>query len=61
MALSSSMLFAWSLSVFIVPSLGAVLTALYGAYAFMYAAIAIRAIFTVRLMAAAYESWGPGG
>lgn len=46
-ALSSSMLFAWSLSGFIVPGLGTVLTAVYGTYAFMYVAIAIGAIFTV--------------
>lgn len=45
-ALSSSMLFAWSLSGFIVPGLGTVLTAVYGTYAFMYVAIAIGAIFT---------------
>lgn len=45
-ALSSSMLFAWSLSGFIVPGLGTVLTAFYGTYAFMYVAIAIGAICT---------------
>lgn len=45
-ALSSSMLFAWSLSGFIVPGLGTVLTAVYGTQAFMYVAIAIGALFT---------------
>ena len=46
-ALSSSMLFAWSLSGFIVPGLGTVLTAIYGTHAFMYVAIAIAAAYTL--------------
>lgn len=45
-ALSSSMLFAWSLSGFIVPGLGTLLTAFYGTQAFMYVATAIAALFT---------------
>lgn len=45
-ALSSSMLFAWSLSGFIVPGVGTVLTAVYGTHAFMFVAIAIAAVFT---------------
>jgi MFS family permease len=45
-ALSSSMLFAWSLSGFIVPGLGTLLTAVYGTQAFMYVATAIAALFT---------------
>lgn len=47
LALSSSMLFAWSLSGFVVPGLGTVLTAAYGTQAFMYVAIAIAALYTV--------------
>jgi MFS family permease len=43
--LSSTMLFAWSLSGFLVPGLGTVLTALYGTQSFMYVAIAIGAAF----------------
>ena len=45
--LSSTMLFAWSVSGFVVPGLGTVLTALYGTQSFMYVAIAIAAIFCV--------------
>ncbi|GAA4122606.1 MFS transporter [Aminobacter aganoensis] len=45
-ALSSSMLFAWSLSGFVVPGLGTVLTAVYGTQAFMHVAIVIAAVFT---------------
>jgi hypothetical protein len=45
-ALSSSMLFAWSLSGFIVPGLGTVLTAIYGTQAFMHVAIVIAALFS---------------
>lgn len=45
-ALSSSMLFAWSLSGFVVPGFGTVLTAIYGTQAFMYVAIAIAAAYT---------------
>jgi MFS family permease len=43
--LSSTMLFAWSLSGFLVPGLGTILTALYGTQSFMYVAIAIGAAF----------------
>ena len=39
--LSSSMLFAWSVSGFIIPGIGTVLTAAYGTQSFMYVAIAI--------------------
>ena len=39
------MLFAWSLSGFLVPGLGTVLTAIYGTQSFMYVAIAIAAVF----------------
>ena len=37
------MLFAWSLSGFIVPAIGTALTAVYGTQSFMYVAIAIAA------------------
>lgn len=40
-ALSSSMLFAWSVSGFIIPGFGTVLTALYGTQSFIYVAIVI--------------------
>jgi MFS family permease len=43
--LSSSMLFAWSVSGFIVPGIGTVLTAAYGTQSFMYLAIAIAVVF----------------
>jgi MFS family permease len=49
--LSSTMLFAWSLSGFIVPALGTVLTAAYGTQSFMVVAIAIAALF------AAFVAW----
>ena len=45
------MLFAWSLSGFIVPGVGTVLTAAYGTQSFMYVAIAIAAVF------AAFVAW----
>ena len=35
------MLFAWSLSGFVIPGIGTVLTALYGTQSFIYVAIAI--------------------
>jgi MFS family permease len=44
-ALSSTMLFCWSLSGSVVPGLGTVLTAFYGTHAFMYVAIVIAAGF----------------
>lgn len=44
-ALSSSMLFAWSISGFVAPGLGTVLTALYGTQSFIYVAIAVAAVF----------------
>ena len=44
-ALSSTMLFAWSVSGFFVPGIGTVLTAIYGTQAFMWVAIAIAAVF----------------
>ena len=43
--LSSTMLFAWSLSGFLIPGMATVLTAIFGTQAFMYVAIAIAAIF----------------
>ncbi len=46
-ALASTMLFAWSLSGFIVPGIGTVLTAIFGTKAFMFVAIAIAAMFFV--------------
>jgi MFS family permease len=45
--LSSSMLFAWSVSGFVVPGLGTLLTAAYGTQSFMYVAIAIAALYCV--------------
>ena len=39
--LSSSLLFAWSLSGFLIPGIGTALTAIYGTQSFMYVAIAI--------------------
>lgn len=44
-SLSSSMLFAWSLSGFLVPGLGTALTALYGTRSFIFVAIAIAAVY----------------
>lgn len=44
-ALSSTMLFAWSVSGFIVPALGTALTAIYGTAAFMAVAIVIATLF----------------
>ena len=49
--LSSTMLFAWSLSGFIVPAIGTLLTAAYGTQSFMYVAIVIAAVF------AAFVAW----
>lgn len=46
-ALSSTMLFAWSVSGFIVPALGTALTAVFGTAAFMAIAIVIGAAFSV--------------
>ncbi|MCX7303436.1 MAG: MFS transporter [Hyphomicrobiales bacterium] len=40
-ALSSSMLFAWSISGFVIPALGTTLTAFYGTQSFIYVAIII--------------------
>lgn len=45
--LSSTMLFVWSVSGFVVPGVGTVLTALYGTQAFMLVAIVIAALFCV--------------
>jgi MFS family permease len=44
-ALSSTLLFAWSLSGFVVPAIGTALTAMFGTQAFMYVAIVIAAAF----------------
>jgi MFS family permease len=49
--LSSTMLFAWSISGFIVPGFGTLLTAVYGTQSFMYVAIAIAIAF------AAFVGW----
>lgn len=46
-ALSSSMLFAWSVSGFVIPGVGTALTALYGTQSFMYVAIVIAIVYTV--------------
>jgi MFS family permease len=43
--LSSTMLFAWSLSGFLIPGMATALTAIFGTQAFMYVAIAIAALF----------------
>ncbi|MEO3389378.1 MFS transporter [Mesorhizobium sp. CAU 1741] len=45
--LSSTMLFVWSVSGFVVPGLGTILTAIYGTQAFMLVAIVIAALFCV--------------
>ena len=45
------MLFAWSISGFVVPGFGTLLTALYGTQSFMYVAIAIAIVF------AAFVAW----
>jgi MFS family permease len=44
-ALQSTLLFAWSLSGFVVPGIGTVLTALYGTIAFIYVAVAIAVVW----------------
>ncbi len=44
-AMSSSMMFAWSIAGFIAPAIGTVLTAFYGTSAFMYVAIAVALLF----------------
>jgi MFS family permease len=46
-ALSSTMLFAWSLSGFLIPGMATALTAIFGTQAFMYVAVAIAAAFCV--------------
>jgi len=46
-ALSSTMLFAWSVSGFVIPALGTTLTALYGTQSFIYVAIAIALIYAL--------------
>jgi MFS family permease len=46
-ALSSSMLFAWSISGFIIPGLGTALTAAYGTQSFIYVAITIAAAYAL--------------
>ena len=43
--LSSSMLFAWSVSGFVIPGIGTALTAVYGTQSFMYVAIVIAVIY----------------
>lgn len=44
-ALSSSMLFAWSISGFVIPGMATALTAIFGTQAFMYVAVVIAAAF----------------
>lgn len=44
-ALSSSMLFAWSVAGFVAPGLGTILTALYGTQSFIYVAILVAGTF----------------
>ena len=44
-ALASTMLFAWSLSGFLIPGLATILTGFFGTRAFMFVAIAIAALF----------------
>jgi MFS family permease len=46
-ALSSTLLFAWSVSGFVVPGLGTMLTALFGTQSFIYVAIAIAAAYSL--------------
>lgn len=46
-ALSSSLLFAWSISGFIIPGLGTALTALYGTQSFVYVAIIIAVAYAL--------------
>jgi MFS family permease len=46
-ALSSSMLFTWSLSGFLVPGLGTALTAVYGTQSFIYVAIVIAIVYAL--------------
>lgn len=45
--LSSTMLFAWSLSGFLIPGIATILTAIFGTQAFMFVAVAIAAAFCV--------------
>ncbi len=46
-ALSSSMLFAWSISGFLIPGLGTALTAAYGTQSFIYVAIVIAVVYAL--------------
>ena len=46
-ALSSSMLFSWSLSGFLIPGLGTALTAIYGTQSFIYVAIVIAIVYAL--------------
>jgi MFS family permease len=46
-ALSSSMLFAWSVSGFVIPGLGTALTAAYGTQSFIYVAIVIAIAYAI--------------
>jgi hypothetical protein len=46
-ALSSSMLFAWSVSGFLIPGLGTALTAAYGTQSFVYVAITIAVAYAL--------------
>jgi MFS family permease len=51
LALSSSLLFAWSVAGFVVPGIGTVLTGLYGTQSFMYLVTGIAAVY------AAFVAW----
>jgi MFS family permease len=46
-ALSSSMLFSWSISGFLIPGLGTALTAVYGTQSFIYVAITIAVAYAL--------------
>ena len=46
-ALSSSMLFAWSVSGFLIPGIGTVLTAAYGTQSFIYVAVVIAVAYAL--------------
>ena len=46
-ALSSSMLFAWSVSGFLIPGIGTVLTAVYGTQSFIYVAVVIAVAYAL--------------
>ena len=59
--LSSAMLFAWSISGFIIPALATVLTAFFGTQAFMYVAVAIAVGFAGFVVARIRQAPGVRG